>query len=403
LHAGYNKIGKVTFAHLADCPLQELVFANNCIVGTLIEGGISEMRKLHTLDIRNNRIDKLSEGNISLPALHTFTATNNNMQSFPSVEGWDELLTFICDYNHLTGLPEGMPSLPKLRILDFTGNEFTSIDPQIALMESLEVVKFEGNPIKELRLASMGAGDLKNALKKRLGPVEGEGEEEKEAPVKYEIRPGGILDLSNRDYEEIPEDLFDSLPSSPSTIVLARNSLTAIPSSLSTFASLATLDFSRNKLSGTLYLPEKLILPSLHTLNISANNISSIEPLLTNLDAPRLATLDISANRITSLTGLRSAFPLLTTLYAQNNQIEDIDVDAVDGVRVLDLSSNSIAHLPPKLGTVNSITDLRVQGNLFRAPRWQILNKGTDAVMSVRNPPPSPLIYSEFANGFCSG
>lgn len=383
LNAGSNKLESIPSLAMKECHLVELILSSNRIKGTLFDTGVTELPHLQTLDIKSNRISALTEGNLLLPSLQQFYGSNNEMESFPSMEGWNELLTFVCDYNHITAIPEGMVTLEKLKRLDFTGNALSVLDPLMAHMDSLEVIKLESNPMRERSFTTMSAADIKRVLRERFAP---EAEDEEPAAVvekKYEMRPGGLLDLSNKNYEEIPADLFDSLSSSPSNLILTRNALLTIPASLSTFASLTSLNISHNKLSGTLYLPEKVTLRSLNSLVLNANNISSIVPLITNLEAPRLATLDISANRITSISGLRQAFPHLTTLFAQLNQIEEIDVDAVDGMRIVDLSSNSIAHLPPKLGNVMTLRDLKVEGNIFKSPRWQVMSKGTEFLLSV--------------------
>jgi len=49
---------------------------------------------------------------------------------------------------------------------------------------------------------------------------------------------------------------------------------------------------------------------------------------------------------------------------------------------VLDLANNNIEQVPPILGNLTNITSLDLNGNPFRQPRQQILEKGTLTVMS---------------------
>lgn len=403
LNVGSNRLSELPFQALKGCQLHELTASNNMLKGTLFSSDVERLDSLHLLDIRNNHISIFSEGAILLPTLQQLFATNNEISSFPPVEGWEELLVFTVDHNRLEALPEGIVDLHRLRTLDFSANNIKSLDPHLGVMGGLEILKFDGNPFRERNLLNMGIVDLKRTLKARLTPPEitiaeaedddesadtsradetTDGEEMMSQKKGLEVGRGGVLELSSKDYESIPMTLLETVVGSPSSVVLLHNRLTAIPTSVETFcSSLTTLNIGHNKLSGDSYLPTKISLRFLTTLILQANGITSLRPLLDNLDAPKLETLDVSANRLVSISGIRPTFPNLIALYARDNQVEEIPVDAVDGMKVLDLSSNSIGHLPPRLGTVNSLRELRVGGNLFRVPRWQVLEKGTEGVM----------------------
>jgi Leucine-rich repeat (LRR) protein len=275
------------------------------------------------------------------------------------------------------------------------------LDARVGIMEGLEVLKFDGNPLRERQLLGMSIADLKRTLKGRLAPPEiviAEADDDDLTGVdgSFDSRPqaisenskilevgrGGALDLASKNYEDIPKELMDTVRGTPSSVSLLHNRLTAFPSSLEIFAlGLTSLNIGQNKLSGNSYFPNKMSLTSLTTLIIQANNIASLQPLIENLDAPKLDTLDVSANRLTSIEGIRPTFPHLIAFYARDNQITEIPVDSIDGIKILDLSSNAITSLPPKLGTLSSIRELRVGGNLFKVPRWQVLEKGTESVM----------------------
>ena len=194
-----------------------------------------------------------------------------------------------------------------------------------------------------------------------------------------EVGRGGVLDLAHKGLSELTADMMDSIAGSPVTMLLAHNSFTAIPANVDRFASLATLDLSNNRL-GVGYLSERLMLRSLDTLNLHSTGLGSLEQLFQNLDSPKLQTLDVSANRVASIEGLRQAFPALLHLHAANNQVTEIPLASIDGIRVLDLTGNSIGSLPPRLALCENLRELRVQGNLFRgkpesglSPAWAII------------------------------
>jgi len=67
-----------------------------------------------------------------------------------------------------------------------------------------------------------------------------------------------------------------------------------------------------------------------------------------------------------------------------------LEFDSVRGLQVLDVSNNNIDSLPPKLGLLgteshgsggSALRRLEVAGNSFRVPRWEIVAKGTEAVL----------------------
>lgn len=390
-----NQVAELPYSFLSRCPLAELNISNNRFQGTLITDGTMDIPKLQKLNIGGNRLTRLSNDPLALPSLQQLIASANELDSLPDLSEWANLLTLICDYNKITTIPEGIDNCHKLRVLDLTGNSVNIIDPRLGAMESLETAKFDGNPLRERNMVSMSTADLKRTLRARLEP-----EEVVEEEPEFEVKPGGLLDLSGKGLEELPENLLDSLTTSPTSLDLHKNALSIIPLELESFASLTTLNLSHNKLYGDNYFPEKIAIRSLTTLILACNNISTIEPLLKNLMAPKLESLDISGNRITSLEGLRPTFPNLMSLLASSNQLEEIDVEGVDGLRVLDVSSNNIAKLPPLLGKCTTLKTLRAEGNVFRAPSWHILEKGTEAVLAVSFHWPAQFFETKFVSGF---
>src|SRR5205085_1036924 len=99
-----NRLTEAPFRRLKECSLSELNLSHNGIRGTLIESEVGELRSLQLLDIRSNRISILSEGSVSMPALKNLLASNNGLFSFPAMDGWTELLTFIVEHNRMEEL-----------------------------------------------------------------------------------------------------------------------------------------------------------------------------------------------------------------------------------------------------------------------------------------------------------
>jgi Leucine-rich repeat (LRR) protein len=179
-------------------------------------------------------------------------------------------------------------------------------------------------------------------------------------------------------------------------LYLQQNQLSCFPApALAMLAqSLVELDLSHNPMNGSEFLSSPLELPKLQSLTLNATSMTSWEPLLTNLVAPSLTMLDVSHNRLQGpLPCLRASYPELKTLLASDNQIASLDFESVQGLQVVEVSNNDIDSLPPKIGLLAAERDPRnwgsgsalrrfeVAGNRFRVPRWQVVAKGTDAIL----------------------
>ncbi|KAK5995266.1 Leucine-rich repeat-containing protein 40 [Cladobotryum mycophilum] len=167
---------------------------------------------------------------------------------------------------------------------------------------------------------------------------------------------------------------------------LHHNLFTSIPAALVSFAeTLTSLALGHNQMVGETYLAEELSLPALTELNLTSNHITSLGPLTKFLRAPFLEKIDVSMNRLSALPpDLKQAFPKMKVLLASNNHLVELDPASIKGLQIVDVSSNDIAHLDPRIGLLsgqNGLQKLEVTGNRFRVPRWNVLERGTEATM----------------------
>ncbi|KAL1838211.1 hypothetical protein VTJ49DRAFT_2938 [Mycothermus thermophilus] len=224
----------------------------------------------------------------------------------------------------------------------------------------------------------------------------------------WPVKPGGVLDRSNTESSSLHPVICSKLATSHriSEIQLHHNLFTTLPESLTFFAeTLTALSLAHCQLVGETYLVETLDLPALQELNLNHNHISGLGPLVGRLKAPRLEKLDVSFNRLSSLPNgasnntqkLRDAFPALSVLLASNNHLVDLEPEAIAGLRVVDVENNDIAHLNPRIGLLGAegpasssgllgpggalLERLEVRGNRFRVPRWNVLERGTEATL----------------------
>lgn len=386
--------------------LDEIYAARNRLAGFLIPEGLTNLAALRILDISKNALTAISESeSLNFLSLQDLNVGDNRLCTIPDVSDWTSLITLCAGGNKLSSTPEGLTSLPKLKTLDLSRNDIKQLDSRLGLMDSLTSLTVSNNPLRERRQLSLKTDDLKHELRARLPSspeLASHGEEDVSSDpgsvnvlgcslreFTWTMKPGGVLDRSSSNLQALEESQLESILQTTDikSIVFHHNRLSCIPTSLSLIQdTLTALDLSHNCLTTETYLNvHHLSLPYLKTLDISSNTISNLTPLTISLHAPLLTLLNISYNRLKSLPRLlRTTYPSLTTLLASNNSIATLDVEVATGLHVLDLSENAIDRLEPRLGLLaaHGLRRLLVGGNRFRVPRREILDKGTDALLS---------------------
>lgn len=204
----------------------------------------------------------------------------------------------------------------------------------------------------------------------------------------WPVKQGGILDRSRTESSSLHPVVCSKVAADNSVkqAMLHHNLFPSIPNSLSFFAgTLSVLSLAHNQLVGGAYLSEDMEFPALRELNLSSNRITGLEPLVQHLHAPIMEKLDVSLNRINTLPmSLKEVFPQLTVLLASNNQIPDLEPEMIKGLKIVDASSNDISRLNPKIGLLGGpggLERLEVMGNRFRVPRYNVLERGTEATL----------------------
>ncbi|KAI4700618.1 hypothetical protein J4E81_003579 [Alternaria sp. BMP 2799] len=370
--------------------LVELQASKNRLEGTLLS--LSSVPHLQELNVAQNSLTSLCDGDVvELPALKTLNVSTNRLTSFPEVSTWISMTTLLVGDNKLSTLPEGFVMLQQLRTADFTGNDITQLDEKIALMEHLEHLTVAANPLRDRKFLTMGTDDIKRDLASRL-PAEVSADVDdgfengvtEEAQPKWQLTPSGTLDLADKSMSELEMDevTMDVMVNGLRQLHLQRNKFEIIPSIAAQFEHLTLLDLSRNSIEVPLSAPIEL--PQLRDLRLASNKINSLTHLTTYLTAPLLVTLDVSINRLAgALPTLHVAFPALTTLLASDNRISEVSPESLHNLRIVNLGNNDIERLEPRIGLLQgTLTGFEVEGNKFRVPNRQVLQKGTDAVLT---------------------
>ena len=404
LNISWNRIMHLPFQSLVTLPLADLRASDNKLGGTLLPLEVVNLDTLQYLDVSNNELTALYESTgLDIPSIRELYLSRNQLTSLPSVSSWSELLALDASANRISQLPAGLANLQKLKHVNFNSNDIREVDPRIGLIESLATLDISGNPLRRKKYLSLGTEALKEELRLQLEPLEtadsqGLDKDNREddsdrrgndrdrlSQERWPVRAGGILDRSSCGLETVDAVILRATASDNDirVLVLRQNRLSSIPSAVSTIAATLTeLVLSHNHFDALQYLNTKLDLSQLAKLDLSCTSIPGFEPLLENLSAPRLSALDVSANRITTLPPLRETFPSLTQLIANDNNISDLTANSIRGLNVIDLRNNNIGHLPPHLGLIDSINRLELAGNRFRVPGWNVLSKGTKAILA---------------------
>lgn len=415
LNLAENQFRSLPFDCLRKLPLTQLLAAKNKLTGTLIAEDIDELPHLQILDVTANALSSLHiSTNLRLPALHQLSCSANRLSGLPDMTTWLCLLTIAAEDNSISAIPQDFVALPKIKNVDFSGNNIKVLDDRIGGMESLDILRISGNPLRDRKFAGMSTDDLKRALKARMEPVVVEVSRETNqrrdskdqdadgafysAPVSpvsqrpsssdWLVQAGGVLDRSNTKSHSLNPVAAANVAADHQIKILElhHNMFKEFPDSIAFFATnLTTLSLAHNELTSDTFIKDSLDLPVLKELNISSNTFNSLQPLMQRLQAPMLELLDISFNRLTSLPMLRPHFPRLTTLLASHNTIKELSPESIKGFRVVDLSSNDINSLNARIGLLGGPGGLEkfdVSGNRFRVPKYTVLDKGTEATLA---------------------
>ncbi|KAI0105280.1 hypothetical protein GGR51DRAFT_197476 [Nemania sp. FL0031] len=384
-----------------------------------------------------------AKSSLRLPSLHQLTVSMNRLKSLPDMSSWDSILTINADDNSISAFPEGFTTRQTLRHAGFSSNDIRVVPPEIARMEGLAMLRITGNPLRDKKFTSLTTEDLKDALMARLEPLPSDeaggienfangidsiganhGNFQTKAPIEpaggygddedgqsdsddfatpptsaphsparsrsqtlssqtWPMKSGGILDRSNTQSSSLHPVVCSKIAAVQSVreVRLQHNTFTQFPNSLSFFSdTMTSLSISHNQLTGESWLTEQLDLTALRELNLKSNFCTSLTPLMTHLCAPNLEKLDVSLNRIVRVPALRAVFPSLTVLLISNNRLDELEPDSIQGMKIVDASNNEIAHLNPRIGLLG-LERLDVMGNRFRVPRWNVLERGTEATL----------------------
>lgn len=204
----------------------------------------------------------------------------------------------------------------------------------------------------------------------------------------WPVKAGGLLDRSATDSSSLHPVVCSRVAAAHQVrqVQLHHNLFSSFPNSLSFFAaSLRVLSLAHCQLVGETYLTEDLELPALKELNLASNRITSLSSLTKYLHSPELEKIDVSLNRINALpSDLKQSFPNMGVLLASGNHLIELDPETIRGLKIVEAANNDITHLNPRIGLLGGtggLHRLEIMGNRFRVPRYNVLERGTEATL----------------------
>ncbi len=377
LHDWYSVLEPNSFEHLTE--LQELAIYS-CKFFNLTNNMFTGLTNLKKLVLENIGIPSTHMGVFApLANMHTLHITFNAYLSFPKLIfcGLNNLEHLNISYNMLGDandigleLTNNEVCLPKLTVLDISGNFFTSFMLPLAnALPELEQVYMKSYP---------GGTRIKTLSSK----------------VFKGLTNLTVLDLSSNAIEVLPKDLFNGL-SKLHILFLASNGISYIDKYvfqdnqqlrhldisgnnigdyittqgvLDHLSKIEYLDLSENTI---ITLPLEMLwnMTELQTLKLSKNNLSGLGQGMFERQA-KLKVLDLSEN-----TGIQE---ILNVTFLGLNNIEDIRLSKNYLVKVedgsllftnmlhnLDLSHNRLERIPNIFSKLTNLNTLDLRDNLF--------------------------------------
>lgn len=305
--------------------LYRLDLSSNRIV-ELNEAGLDQIPKLATLNVQNNRMEKLPWYFPRLAVLKHLNISNNKFRALPPVIcDMDSLVDLDISFNMIGNLPETIGKLKLLDRLIIVGNRVSKFPEECKGLVSLRDLDCRRNNISDISVVCMlpkleilrADHNVINALDLCLGPA-----------LK-------TLDASHNDITRIT---------------------LATPSDSSNPYALTSLDISHAKLSS---LDEFALgqLSSLETLKLDHNSFRVIPESLGDLS--KLKRLSCSDNALDALPASIGRLQRLEILDAHNNSLLELPITVWNCASLthLNVTSNQLGkwHDPPSMSTTKPI------------------------------------------------
>ncbi|MHA1803127.1 MAG: leucine-rich repeat domain-containing protein [Promethearchaeota archaeon] len=275
---------------------------------------IHYLHELKKLDLKINRLSKISPSISSLTSLNYMDLSYNKLKSLPStISSLTSLNTLYLRYNQLEQLPSSIGNLTSLKILDLRSNNLKNLPETLGNLKELEILDVHGNQLEELpdtlgnliSLQSLELGlnylihlprSIKN-LSKLKTLVLGGNQHLKISCLEQVQHFQALQELQL--YDNNLDKLIPSISklTSLERLNLRNNRLETIPKELKTLKHLKALNLSWNHI---IEVPEWILeLKSLEELILWGNHLEEFPKIV--LELPSLKLIDLNFNRISAI------------------------------------------------------------------------------------------------------
>ncbi|KAI8598790.1 hypothetical protein EDD21DRAFT_381549 [Dissophora ornata] len=362
--------------------IKELLLSQNALSD--IENVVAATPQLHFLDLRANRFTTIPAAIMELSSLRNLDMASNRMEHMPAEFGsMFDLTTFVWEGNPIRNVPRTCTTTEAL--MKLLRQRFETDGPTPVNTARVDALSISSGPtttsVETLMSSSSHGSTMARSRSVSIRTTA-------TTPVKKPSSAVKNLNLTKKALKEVSKEEILEACSDPQIAILDFNALTSFPLALheTVGATLSQISIHHNKIPE---FPFTLSFPFLVSIDLSDNAITSLGTLddaaaeeIGHNNYPNLSELNLTANRLTELPiWLPKAFPNLKSLNASRNKITVIEPKTMEGLLVVNLSGNEISSLPALLGNVRSIKTLILDGNLFRVPRRQVMEQGTEAVM----------------------
>lgn len=320
---------------------------------------------------RNNTANAMKQPLSAGVKLHTIHAGFNRLTDLSPIHVCTSLSTLEVRDNHIKEIPVSLLNLP-LKHIDVANNDIADLPAELGVMECLNVLVLDGNPLKRIPRSKLTQGiqHIKKYLRARMPDAHASSSGNSSSStsassslsaansdVVYAIRSSSspsIINLKDKKLVEVPQEIY---PSS-SEMALARP--------------LHELDLSANRISS---LPAEFadhFHNTLRVLKLSANDLNTSARAL----SPRggmaplyrltlLQELDLSNNQLAELPSAFSHFRELHTLDLRRNQFYSLPTVLLGLPRLSSLlmGYNKLQSLPSLQRLAGSLCILDVSNN----------------------------------------
>jgi len=414
-----NKIPKIILGNLSK--VAKIDLSKNQIKRIEFNPAFTNLNNLSSLDLSTNKIENFDIFEEKLKNICILVLKRNLINKMPKLNYCEKLVNLNISENRIFELggdvleylpagisvfemasnrvgifPDSISNLKQLTRLDISSNDLRKLPPEIALCDKLTQFTISGNPLRTMRsILDKNSFEIIKYLKERLpedklyslennmtgisiakSNVNNENQafsgvntnNQTAAPISK-----SQISLNGQKLKSIGE-FIEKIPnlekSKVNALDISRNNLICLDL-IQNFNNLTSLNLSVNYLTDCIFKDQIFLPESVHTLILNNNNLTFGESEKSNFFEYFTTNCKLT----------------LTTLLLSSNKLEQIPVQNFLNFKnlvTLDLSNNSIKQIPPILGKFKNMKmrHLKIDGNLFRVPRINIINQGSDSVLA---------------------